>query len=172
MSRFVQITDFEAGKLQISATCYNDETLQLCIDQTEEKTLQELLGCELYALFIADWDAPIPGEFSELRFTKIYEPFCIDETICGIIRSEGVKNMLMNYIFFEYMRVQAFNNRTTGMNKTKSENSERADFNEYGLDAIYNTGVLTFEAIRWYICENSSTYPEYEGIRNELTSWL
>ena len=65
----------------------------------------------------------------------------------------------MNYIFFEYMRVQAFNNRTTGMNKTKSENSERADFNEYGLDAIYNTGVLTFEAIRWYICENSSTYP-------------
>jgi len=172
LSRFVQITDFEAGKLQISTTCYTDGTLQLCIDQTEEKTLQDLLGCELYALFIADWDAPIAGEFSEQRFIDIYNPFCEDGNICNIKRSEGVKSMLMNYIFFEYMRVQAFNNRTTGMNKTKSENSERADFNEYGLDAMYNTGVLTFEAIRWYICENSSTYPEYEGIKNNLTSWL
>jgi hypothetical protein len=172
LSRFVQITDFEAGKLQISTTCYTDGTLQLCIDQTEEKTLQDLLGCELYALFVADWDAPIVGEFSEQRFIDIYTPFCEDGNICNIKRSEGVKSMLMNYIFFEYMRVQAFNNRTTGMNKTKSENSERAHFNEYGLDAIYNNGVLTFEAIRWYICENSSTYPEYEGIKNDLTSWL
>lgn len=172
MSRFVQITDFEAGKLQISSTCYTEDTLQLCIDQTEEKTLQELLGCELYKLFIADWDAPTAGQFIEQRFKDLYNPFCKDETLCGIIRSEGVKVMLMHYIYFEYMRVQAFNNRTTGMNKTKSENSERAEFNEYGLDAIYNTGVLSFEAIRWLICDNSSTYPEYEGIKNDLTSWL
>lgn len=172
MGNFVQISDFKTGPLKISSTTFQEGTLQSVIDSTELDELQNLLGCTLYDLFIADYIAPTAGEFSEQRFIDIFDKFCEDDYFCGPLRSEGIKEMLKHFIYFNYIRVQDSQNRTTGVKKTLSENSENMSFNDHGLDAKYNTGVKTFEAIRKYICENYSDYPEYKGISKELTSWL
>ena len=171
MSLFITPEDFEEGKLHISSTCYEEGALQACIDKQEEDVLQELLGCELYNLLIADWDGNTPGQFSDQRFIDIFDKFC-EDIDCGIVKSQGIKDMLMNFIYFEYIRIQAFQNRTTGNKKTKSENSERASFNDVALYNNYNDGVHTYCAIQWFICKNSSDYIEYNGIPRELLGWL
>jgi hypothetical protein len=32
-----------------------------------------------------------------------------------------------------------------------------------------NRGVSSWEAIRWYICDNSEIYPEYEGVKKSVS---
>lgn len=172
MSRFVNVSDFENWKLKISKTCYQEDDLQACIDKIETIYFQDLVGCALWTLMVAEWDASaLPHSFTTQRYIDIYNAFCTDGD-CGIERSAGIKEMLIHFIYFEYVRGQAFENRTAGMTKTKSENSDPASPNEHGLFTVYNEGIDTYWTIRKYICDNIATYPEFKGIHKEKTSWL
>lgn len=174
MSRFVQASDFESGKLKISTTIYSSGDLQTVIDDVEKTALQSLLGCELYDLFVAAWDAkptpPLP-----VIYQKIYDSFCeVGESECcnSQVISKGMKDMLMNLIYFEFVRNQQFQNRTTGTKKTEQENSSNVFPNDFGLFTIYNFGINTYQAIQWYINAHIIDYPTYKGQCKELMSWI
>ena len=108
MSRFVQTEDFDEGELALSYNVGSDETkLQDIINKYEVEVLQDLLGCALYEEMISDWDANPSGEFSEDRFKAIYDPLCYDDN-CYVKRSEGMKKMLMYFIFFYWVRQQPY----------------------------------------------------------------
>jgi len=173
VARFVQISDFETGELKISSTVFQEGGLQDVINEVEPNILQSMLGCALYDDMVADWDAVTAGKFSEDRFIDIYNPFCKDDG-CNQVKSEGFPKMLQYFVYFEYMRIQAFQNRTTGMKKTDSENSEIASFPDYGLFTKYNKGIHTYCAIQWFICKNELgyDYSKYNGQPKQLMSWL
>lgn len=169
MSLFVQISDFESGKLHISTTCYTDNSLQDCIDEVEKCILIELLGCDLYELMVADWDVATQS-FTDARFTDIFNPFCKNDG-CGLIKSDGIKQMIKHFVYFEFVRGQISENRTTGEKQAIQENSTGVTPNQYGLFNTYNKGVHTYRAIQYCFCI-SNLYPEQMGINKDLMSWL
>lgn len=169
MGNFVNITDFESGELKISITNFQEADLQYFIDKVEPDILTCLLGSTLYDLFITDWNGIA---FSEQRFTDIYNAFSIDYEDCYIVKSKGIKKMLMYFIYYEYVTFQQNQNRVSGTKKTTSENSERVSMVDLGIYNIYNEGIETYNAIQWYICDKESDYPEYNGqVKNSL-GWL
>lgn len=171
MSRFVKATDFLTGELKIQQG--TNSSLQETVDKVEKDILQDLLGCALYSLFIGDWDVSNPNanEFSEDRFKDIFNEFCEDSD-CGILKSIGIKTMLMHFIYFEFVRKMPFENALAGTRATVQETSERVTPNQIGLFNYYNTGVENYQSIQRFICDNSSDYPEFKGEAKEFTSWL
>jgi len=174
MSRFVQVSDFETGKLKISTTIYSSDDLQSIIDEVEIDVLNSLLGCELADLFRANWDSlPLPPTGLNPVYLKLYEAFCEDDKVCKKqVVSKGIKAMMMGFIYFEFVRNQSFTNRTTGQKKTEAENSVSVFPNDYGLFTIYNLGVNSYASIQWLIGENLFDYPVYNGEFKEAMSWI
>ncbi len=168
MSLFVQCSDFEVGNLRIANNNISSDSLQDVIDRVEVWFLQDLLGATLYGQFIADFDGTV---FSEQRFTDIFAPFAQDED-CYLIRSEGIKQMLMLMIYFEYVRYQPFTNSETGNNTAVNENSTPASGIASGLYLRYNEAIATYQAIQWFIKENETIYIGYNGQAKEKTSWV
>ena len=171
MARFVSISDFSTGELKIATSTFQEADLQKFIDKVEPSILNELLGCALYLLFIADWDAVTANSFSQDRFKDIYKEFCKDDS-CGICKSEGIKKMIMYFVYFEYLRFQNTQNRITGQSKPKKELSESVSTVHHALFSEYNAGIETYRAIQWHMCENSEDYIEENGQRKEKASWL
>jgi len=171
MARFVSVDDFKVGKLKLSTTNFKEDDLQSVIDEVEPSILIEMLGAALYSEFIADWDAVPINQFSEDRFQKIYYPFFLDFDY-ATVTSVGIKEMLMYFIYFEYIRIQAFQNRVTGTKQTKTENSQIAGFSKQGLFNTLNIGVDNYDSIQYYINDKSSDYPEFNGHKKGKTSWI
>ena len=173
MSNFVQASDFESGETKISTTQYSVSELQAFIDAIEPSLLRHLLGCDLYADFIADWEADPVDSFAELRFKTIYEAFCKDDEY-GIIESLGIKEMLKYIIYYLYTRGQVTSKRVTGFVKEKNDNSEAASAIDAATFSKYNEGILTYSSIQWYIEENPDAYDydKYNGQLKQLISWI
>ncbi len=159
MSRFVQPEDF-TGKYQISQDNFSTDELQEYLDKYEDEYLCHLLGAALFDLFIADFDAGPPISFTEARFTKIFEAFKIDDGEL-IIVSDGMTEMLVGLIYFEFIRDQVALNSTSGPIVTRKSISEPANTAQLEIMNRYNIGVKTFQAIRWFILdEEPADYPE------------
>lgn len=174
MSRFVSISDFENGLLNIPTTRFTENKLQSIIDEQEVDVLTDLLGCELYEEFISDYDNVPVDEFSEDRFKKIYEPFCLDSNLCHVFRSKGIKDMLMHVIYFEYMRKLDTSKRSTGHVKEINDNSEKVPANHAGLFNKYNKAIVTYKAIQFYIVYNpdSYNYDNFKGLNKQYNLWM
>jgi len=161
--------NFKNGLLCIATTVHTESDLQDYIDKYEVDYLQDLLGCELYGLFIADLVNGVP---QTQIYIDIYNKFCIDDD-CGHQRvSEGMITMLEKFIFFEYVRDQKVKNTNTGNVVSQAEASRETMFPESRLYTIYNEGIKSYCNIQWYICENLTDYPTFEGIVKRKTSWL
>lgn len=173
MSIFVQLSDFKTGKLKIPTTQFTTDDLQECIDNVEADILTDLLGCTLYNEFIEDYDTDPANEFSQDRFLAIFEPFCNDEDFC-YLRSEGMKKMLKNIIYFEFMRDLQTTKRVTGFQQETSDNSTHVSAKYAGIASIYNKFVDSYHAIQRYICSNpeSYDYDDFKGIRKDYLSCL
>ncbi len=173
MARFVAVTDFESGEFLISA---QDQTadLEAVIDRLEEQVLQDLLGKELYDLFIADLDGSptIPQAPLTARFLDIYNP--IFETDPIYIRSEGFIKMLQMFIWFEYTKDLGKQNTPVGYVQNEFANGVNLSANKAGIEKTYNRGVKSFHAVLDYIIQDSTTYPEWDGQGKvkEFISWL
>lgn len=164
MSNIIQISNFGSGRNSIAVNTYQEATLQDYIDKWERNYLLELLGGELYDLFIADLVGGIP---QTARFVAIYDEFY--ETIYGEqMNSEGMIEMLKGLIYFEYVR-DGFNTQmTTGIKKSKGENTDFVNMQGHDLYTRFNNAGETFEAIRAKLCNESDTYPEYDGKQFEF----
>jgi len=156
------------GEFQISTDKYSKDVLDGYITRYENKFINQLLGCELAELFIADLVNGVP---QDQRFIDIFEPFCKQEDT-WIWESAGMKEMLIGMIYFELVK----NNNTyvaTGGNKAKlAENSKIAGSIWHNVYARWNLSVETACAIQWFIEDDNVTYPEHEGIRFLINNWV
>lgn len=160
MSDILKPSDFK-GFYDISTDKHSQANVQEYIDEFEKQYLDQLLGCELADLLIADLVNGVPVA---QRFTDIFDPFCLDEPHHLI--SHGMVKMLAGLIYLLFVRDQALTNGVTGIEITEGENSIRnraASFSN--MQARWNRGIDSYHTIQHFILDNSITYPEFEGVR-------
>jgi hypothetical protein len=149
-------TDF-VGEYAISQSCYGH--LDKYIEKYEKFYLVDLLGAELYTLFIADLDTATPQVPQTQRFIDLFNSFDIDYSNC-VKTSEGLRKMIIQFVYFHYTRDTNFAPTDSGIMRTVSENSSLLPYNGFNLIDSYNQGVKNYLAVQWFICDNSPTYPE------------
>lgn len=160
-------TDF-TGQYQISkGNSYKDADTDVYIEDNQENFLIDLLGCDLYDLFIADLVNNVP---QAQRFIDIFDKFCIDDPIGSGTqrRSKGIKVMLKGFTYFNIVRDSDFFNTISGNVKNEFSNSSAVSGAQMGLTERYNIAIGSYWAIQWYICDNASTYPEYNGLFKDV----
>ena len=167
----LQPSDFtENPTYKIALTLQADCELEEMITDIEEDTLQLLLGCDLYNLFIADLTASTPQVPQTQIYLDIFDKFCIDDELCGIQKSRGMKDLLMSMVYFNWHRYNLNKSVSTGMVRGDSENSNLVSPEAFGTYDKYNRGVDSYRAIQQYICDNSTDYPTFNGNRLNYTS--
>jgi len=166
----VQISDFKDNPTyNIALTRRAQKQLPALIDQIEKDDLQELLGCELYDLFIADLTVATPQVPQAQIYLDIFNPFCKDDSIyCGE-RSFGMKDMLMGFIYMAWQSYAFTQDTAGGMVSIDNENSLLSTPDAAGLYIKQNRAVESYTAIQRYICTNMSVYPTFEGMRKNYS---
>lgn len=147
-------TSFFTGRYKIASNKFSD--LQSYIDEYEPKYLRMLMGADLYALFVADLVANVP---QTARFISVFDPFNIDDGDCLMV-SEGIKKMLVQFIYYHYVVDMAFTNTQAGNVRNSMELSEQLGYKGSNTVQAYNEGVNNYKSIQWFICDNSEDYPE------------
>lgn len=174
------------GFTAVALTDYNTEQLLAYITKYETYYLLDLLGSELYTLFVADLNSS--GVPQSARFLAIYNALTVSDPYWDgykpvfrfgswwfgtgayaggnkQLKSEGIKEMLKNFIFFHWSRDQRFQAQQNGVNVQIAETSRESNPNEFGMviEQRFNNAVSSYQAIRVYMQTNLSTYPELKG---------
>lgn len=193
----LESTDF-TGLYKIAQDNNTADILAAYIEKYEQKYLIDLLGFELYELFIDDLD--VSDEPQTARFVTIYEPLnyapngagepnfipiefsrsrngrSLDPDIRSEIvptYSEGILKMLKGFIYFEFVKEYGYQVAQTGIVTNKDENSDPLPGAKMlGLiESRYNEAIASYQVIRNYIMANASTYPEFDGVEKKTTHW-
>lgn len=168
MGKIVKPADF-VGKYSISQNSFNTTDLQAFIDKYEKVYLRELLGLTLGDLLHADITPFNPP--ATARFQDIFNPIALEINNCDII-SDGIKEILTCFIYWEFVKSQSVSNSVTGVVAAQNEVSSQVDFNKTEVYNIYNLGIDNYRAIQVYINNNSSTYPEFKGKMKVKNAWF
>lgn len=163
MAEILDKADFKEGRYKIVQTEF--DKLDSYIDEYEETYLMDLLGVELYALFIADLTDGVPAS---TIYLNIFNEFAVDNGGC-IVKSRGIKTMLQAFIRFHYLRALHLANSANGTVINQTEVSTPADMRY--LEQDYNEGIKDYEAIQWYICKHKEDYPKFNGQGKTITHW-
>lgn len=144
----VNITDFVGFYLIPQGTFDNGELQNYC-DMYEQRYLTELLGVELYDLLIADLVGGLPTDPLYLAW---FNPFSYEPDFCYncLLTSNGVKNMLLGFIYFEYMWSQIVPNNGNGFDVPTNENSTTPTLiaSQSQILRRYNDAVVSYNAIK------------------------
>ena len=164
----IQIDDF-IGKYSLPSGKFSREALELDIDEYERIYLIGLFGSKMYNSFVADLEAFEP---QEQAFKDIYEPLEV-ETKTGILISDGIRKMVIGFIYWEVCRKTQTKQTNVGLVAKKGELSENQDV----LNVVdrYNESVWDFLAIQTYIIENKelvSEYSEFSGGQIKIEGWF
>ena len=166
MGILIDSEDF-VGKWAIAQDDYSTDRLDEYITTFEKQYLVYLLGVELFDLFQADLVAQVP---QTARFVSIFNEFYIDDNSC-VFHSEGMKKMLLGMVYFQYVRDNDIKQTPSGTFKNNSELATKfPSFNQ--VVQRWNQSTDTFGTIQWYICDNPTTYPEYNGQLIQHTSGI
>lgn len=156
---FVSDGDF-VGKFSLTTNGYETTDLNIYIERYEKKYLVELFGLELYELWFASVELPLP----EPIYTKLKDAF-FDQLECGeILESKGIQDMLLGFIYFHWLRDSKVTQTINGGVKVQSELSERGGNQNSNLFGRYNESIDTYKAIQRYILENDDIYPTFKGV--------
>ena len=144
------------GFYKDSQNSYSKAELQLFIDKFEKLYLCRLLGADLYEDFINDLVDGVP---QSQKYVDIFNAFCKSEGRC-LYQSEGMKEMLKGFIYYEYVTTQNFQNTIAGTQRNESDNATQVSVtNLYrNSEQRFNLGVETYRSIQWLICEDYDTY--------------
>lgn len=151
MGILINDIDF-VGKYAIAQNSFSK--LSAFIEQFEKQYLYDLLGKTLADSFITSVINYVPVG---VTFLNIYNEIDIDSN-----RNEGMKKMLLGFIYFEYLRKQPLPNTITGTVSSSNENS-KLNYDAFGLINIYNSSVNDYAIIQYYINQNSNDYTNYKG---------
>jgi hypothetical protein len=156
----VATSDF-IGKFQVTVNEFTVSKLQLYIDRYEENYLRELLGLELYDLYIA---TPLDPLFVAIESPFVFQSTCDNQ----IYESQGMKDMLTGFIFFMYTRDLYSSQSIVGTVKQSNENSTIPTNVSALLWQRYNESILSYDAIQQYIRENLTDYPTFKGVEKDV----
>lgn len=159
MADIVTIADYLVGAAVLQQDDTTEERFDAIRDEYQNDYIYKLLGAELGGLFLADLNGS--GVPQTARFTAIYEAFQEDDS-CGMQISKGIKFYIKNIVWFYFARVNNFAVTIAGNVSKLGENSDVATPGKT-LAHLYNQSIDTGKAIQWYIEQNSSTYPEFNG---------
>lgn len=152
----LQTSDFK-GEFKISSTVYTELTSE--IETYEKFYLLRMLGADLYNLFIADLTATTPQVPQTARFIALFDSFDIDDGSC-LRTSEGIKQMLVQFVYFHFIRESNYEQTDSGVMRTVSEVSGILPYNGFNLVESYNKGIDNYNEIQWFILDDPTTYPE------------
>lgn len=187
--------DYFTGYFRISQDVQSNSQLQSYIDKYEKKYLVDLLGFDLYTLFVADIDGGT-GLPTSIRFTTIYNE--LNYEVNGGIRynwipyglpyqmdrrtpkevpyqiptlSDGISKMLKGFVFFHYVSEMSLIISPTGVIENRNENSDKVTANRITglIEDRYNESIRSYKVIQRYINDNLDTYPEFLGIEKSPT---
>lgn len=159
MANLVTISDFE-GVFQIQTDTRTVAKFNLIRDEYQNDFLYDLLGADLTALFLADLDAN--GVPQTAIYEAIYDPFAEDTDSGYVVRSKGLKEAIKAIVWYHFVRQNNHLVTTSGNTVKKSENADIST-DPFYLAQNYNKAIEIGFAIQWYINENMSDYPEYNG---------
>lgn len=151
MGKIVKTTDF-VGEYAIQQNIYATSDLQAFIDKYEIEYLRDLFGPVFAALFYADISTPYAQPVNA-DYAALFNPIQTDE-----IRSEGIKEMLLGFIYWEYCRKDSVKKTLTGHVTAQNEVSSQVDAINTQLYLLYNKAVKTYVMIAKYIDLNEATY--------------
>jgi len=154
MSNIIQIADFAGTQYSLPEQKYI--SYQNYLDKYEKQFLTNLLGAELYGLFIADLVSGVP---QTQRFIDIYNAFSIDDNNC-VRYSEGLKVATLQFVYFYAVRDLSVKKTNTGVVFNNNEVSEGPVYSGYNIVEAYNEAIKNAKEIQWYICDNDEVYPE------------
>jgi len=165
---FLTTADF-IGKYKIAKDCYSKIDLEFYIEKYEKSYLQDLLGCELYDAFIADLDTNEPPVPQTQVFLDIFDSFCENDG-CGLMyRSDGIVDMLKGFVYYHYVLDQKFKNNINGTMVSESSFSREVDLSKSTMEDRYNLAVNSYVSIQLYIIDNSTLYPEFNGVKKKMS---
>jgi hypothetical protein len=164
------LDDYKVGYFKLPFNDSNLKDLQSFIDRQELGYLEDLLGCELAQLFIDDLDSITNLPVTQ-RFIDIYNRFCY-ESNCLQIKSNGLNEVLKSFIWSDYIRYIQTPQTLVGTKQNNSEVSINLGLQASRITEVYNNGIDSYCAIQYFINDNISNYPEYEGVSKKYTSWL
>ena len=73
--------------------------------------------------------------------------------------SVGIRKMLVQFIYFHYVRENQVINSASGTVTNSVELGVNAKFMG-NIVQVFNQGVDNSHSIQWYICDNKDDYPE------------
>lgn len=153
----LQASDFSSGEYKIAQDLYTD--FSGYIDKYEKEYLINLLGVTLYGLFVADLTGT-PEVPQNPPYTTIFNEIKEDIGNC-VLRSEGIKAMLIKFVYFHITRDLKAVKTTTGVVGMENENS--VPTMDYNLITSFNSAVDDYLAIQEYIRRNPTDFPDYNG---------
>ena len=167
MARFVNIGDFE-NKFELSTGMYSNSKLQNYIDRYEDIYLVEMLGVELYNQFIADLN--LQNYPNSNKFIKLFNAFN-EQISFTLMISKGMKDMLVGFIYFEYLKDLVTQTTSVGVTKPQEQNSKviTSHTTIYGR---YNESIKTYNAIQEYILFNMTDYADFKGVQKLYAYWI
>jgi hypothetical protein len=144
------------GFFKSSQNSYSKPELQLFIDKFEKLYLCQLLGANLYEDFVNDLVDGVP---QSQKYIDIFNAFCKNEGRC-LYQSEGIKEMLKGFLFYEYTTTTNFQHTIAGVQQNESDNTTQTSIeNIYrNGEQRFNLSVQTYKSIQWFICDNYDTY--------------
>lgn len=152
----------------IATDVYTEADLTLAIDEYENPLLYELLGIELYNLFVADLVNGVP---QTAKYLTIYNAF-VKEIDDKMVTSQGMKEMLVQWVFFYFVRTQPQSNSIGGNVENQDTINKPSEMSYTTLVLKYNKCITNFKSIQTYIKSVKDTdYPTYKGICKEYMSW-
>jgi hypothetical protein len=168
----IKTTDF-VGFQGLAQSINTTPVLQAYIDLYEKRYLMWLLGETLGNLFIADLVNGVP---QTQRFIDLFNSFdkqntfdnwnfcwdydCNYQNRKGMRHSDGIKQILLNCVFYHYVTDTDAQHTQSSVQQSQSDTSKNADAWRFG-ERRFNTGLDSWEDIRWFILINKTIYPEY-----------
>ena len=161
----VKVTDF-VGKFTLSKGMFSESTIQDYIDRYESLYLKQLFGVKLYNEFNNDLVNEAP---ESPNFIKVFDPLSEDVSLFftgwnrgynydGMLISNGVKDMLLGFIYYEYAKDLVNQMTPFGNTKPQSENSDITNTLFSMMYNRYNEAILSYQAIQDYIILNRSSF--------------
>jgi hypothetical protein len=166
MGLLIAKSDF-LGKYKIAQNSFTD--VDSYINRYEKEYLVALLGAELYDLFEADVIPATKVPATQI-YIDIYQPFAVDDNT-RILSSKGMKDMVLGFIYFEFVRDDKYKNTVSGNVVGQSENNRESGFSEFNLYSRYNEAIDSYWNIQCYINKNLTDYPEYNGQHKSISHW-
>ena len=159
MANIVTISDFE-GSFQIQSDTRTTARFNLVRDEYQNEFIYTMMGAELGALFLADLDGS--GVPQTAIYLSLYNAFQEDTDFGALVRSRGIKEAVKAYVWFFFARNNNHLITTSGNTVKRSENAD-VSIDPFYLAQNFNKAIETAHAIQWYINENLSDYPTYNG---------